>query len=81
MLPDRAPFDLIFFDGGVSKDGLQAVIAMLAPGGILIKDDLTPGRGIDGDPVRETLLRDDRLQGVEILTSPDAATIITARCG
>jgi SAM-dependent methyltransferase len=42
VLPERAPFDLIFFDGGISETGLQAAIELLAPGGILVKDDMTP---------------------------------------
>jgi predicted O-methyltransferase YrrM len=79
VLPNRGQFDLIFFDGGMSEAGLQAAIAMLAPGGILIKDDMTPGRAVEGDPVREALLRDDRLVGVEILTTPEAAAIVAVR--
>ena len=53
---------------------------MLAPGGVLIaKDDLTPGRPIGGDPVREALLRDERLASVEILTTPQTAAVIAVR--
>ena len=56
------------------------MIAMLAPGGVLIaKDDLTPGRPIGGDPVREALLRDERLASVEILTTPQTAAVIAVR--
>jgi predicted O-methyltransferase YrrM len=79
VLADREPFDLIFFDGGISERGLQTVISMLAPGGILLKDDLTPGRAIDGDWVREAVLRDDRLAGAEILTSLKTSAIIAVR--
>jgi predicted O-methyltransferase YrrM len=43
VLPERGPFDLIFFDGGTRADSLGLAIELLAPGGILIKDDLTPG--------------------------------------
>jgi hypothetical protein len=44
-----------------------------------VKDDLTPGRATEGDPVREALLRDDRLVSVELLTTPEAAAILAVR--
>ena len=44
-----------------------------------MKDDLTPGREIDGDPVREFLLRDPRLVATEILTSPSSAAIVALK--
>jgi predicted O-methyltransferase YrrM len=76
VLPPRAPFDLLFFDSG----GIDAsVIDLLAPGGILVKDDLTPGRATVGDPVRELLLRDPRLVAVELLTTPETAAIVAVR--
>lgn len=76
VLPQRAPFDLLFFDaGGID----ESVIDLLAPGGILVKDDLAPGRAIAGDPVRELLLRNPRLEAVELLTTPDAAAIVAVR--
>lgn len=53
------------------------MVSLLAPGGILVKDDLTPGMA--GDPVREALLGDDRLAGVEILTTPTMAAIVAVR--
>jgi predicted O-methyltransferase YrrM len=79
LLPDRAPFDLIFLDGGVTESGLLAAVDLLAPGGLLIKDDLTPGRPIEGDPIREVLLYDARLAGVEILASQESAVIVAVR--
>ncbi|HEY6018237.1 MAG TPA: hypothetical protein VIU16_15735, partial [Gaiellaceae bacterium] len=76
VLPQRAPFDLLFFDaGGID----ESVIDLLAPGGILVKDDMTPGRAIEGDRVRELLLRNPRLESVELLTTPDAAAIVAVR--
>ena len=79
VLPDRAPFDFIFFDGGLTEAGLDAAIDLLAPGGILVKDDMTPGRATAGDPVRERLLTDLRVIGVEVLTTPRTAAIIAVR--
>jgi predicted O-methyltransferase YrrM len=78
VLPQRGPFDLVFFDGG-QRSNLNDVIELLAPGGILVKDDLTPGRAIDGDPVREAFLRDERLAAAEILVRPDMAAIVACR--
>ena len=44
-----------------------------------MKDDLTPGRPVDGDSEREFLLRDPRLAGVELLTTPSTAAIVAVR--
>jgi predicted O-methyltransferase YrrM len=79
VLPQRGPFDLIFFDGGMTPGALSLAIGLLAPGGVLVKDDLTPGRSVDGDEVREALLRNDLLISAEIMTTPESAAIIAAR--
>jgi predicted O-methyltransferase YrrM len=79
VLPARAPFDLIFFDGGTRGETLELAISLLAPGGILIKDDLTPGRPVAGDPVREALLQDQRLVAVELMTTAATAAIVAVR--
>jgi predicted O-methyltransferase YrrM len=75
-LPQRAPFDAIFADGGV---GYDRVIDLLAPGGILVKDDLTPGDPVAGDPTREALLLDPRVEATEILVTPEMACIVAVR--
>lgn len=77
-LRGRGPFELIFVDGGRPFDW-EAILALAAPGGLLVKDDLTPGRPVDGDPVREFLLRDPRLAAVELLTTPATAAIVAVR--
>jgi predicted O-methyltransferase YrrM len=79
-LRGRGPFGLVFADGGRPYDW-DAIIGLLEPGGLLVKDDLTPGRPIEGDPVREALLRDARLAAVEILTSPETAAIVAVLRG
>jgi predicted O-methyltransferase YrrM len=80
LLPPRGPFDLVFADGGLREpDVWEAVLELVGRGGVIVKDDLTPGRPVDGDPVREFLLRDPRLAGAEILTTPDAAAIVATR--
>jgi predicted O-methyltransferase YrrM len=79
VLAARGPFDLIFFDGGTRAETLNLAIELLAPGGMLIKDDLTPGMPIEGDLVREAFLKDPRLVGVELVARADMAVIIATR--
>ena len=79
LLADRGPFDVIFLDAGNAAADAPQAIALLAIGGLLIKDDLTPGHPIEGDPVREALMNDPRLAAVEIQTTPDTAAIIAVR--
>jgi hypothetical protein len=55
------------------------VVDLLAPGGILVKDDLTPGRAVEGDATREALLRDARLEATEILVTAEMACIVAVR--
>jgi predicted O-methyltransferase YrrM len=76
VLPQRAPFDVVFADGGVAYD---RVIDLLAPGGILVKDDLTPGGAVAGDPAREALLGDPRVEATELLVTPAMACIVAVR--
>jgi predicted O-methyltransferase YrrM len=76
LLPPRGPFDLVFADGGVAYD---LVADLLAPGGIVVKDDLTPGRAIEGDATREALLLDERLVATELLVTPEMAAIVAVR--
>jgi predicted O-methyltransferase YrrM len=76
-LPQRGPFDLVFADGGV---GYDRVADLLAPGGILVKDDLTPDYpDKENDPTRRALLDDPRLEAVEILVREDMAAIVASR--
>ncbi len=77
LLRGRGPFGLVFADGG--RYDWEAILELTAAGGLIVKDDLTPGREIDGDPVREFLLRDPRLVATEILTSPSSAAIVALK--
>jgi predicted O-methyltransferase YrrM len=77
VLGGRGPFGLVFADGGAYD--WEAILALVAPGGLLVKDDLTPGRPVEGDPVREFLLRDARLAATELLTTPVTAAIVAVR--
>ena len=76
-LAGRGPFDLVFADGGTYD--WEAILELVKRGALLVKDDLTPGRPADGDPVREFLLRDPRLAAVEVLTTPAAAAIVAVK--
>jgi predicted O-methyltransferase YrrM len=76
-LPPRGPFELLFFDGGRLDEAPDAV-DLLAPGGLLVKDDLSPDW--EGpDPVRALLFGHPQLVAVEILTTPTTAAVIAAR--
>jgi predicted O-methyltransferase YrrM len=77
VLPARAPFDFLFFDAG-RFDESPDVVDLLAPGGLLLKDDLTPDWP-GPDPVREVLFGHPELVAVEILTTPRTAAVVAAR--
>ena len=82
QLDGRGPFDVVFVDGGlrpVSDEKWEAILALAKPGGLLVKDDMSPGCPVEGDEVREFLLRDPRLAAVEILATPEMAVIVAAR--
>jgi predicted O-methyltransferase YrrM len=82
LLRDRGPFGLVFADGGIRQHGpgaWETVIAITALGGLIVKDDMTPGRAVEGDEIREFLFRDSRLAATEILVSPETAVIVAAR--
>ena len=74
VLPQEAPFDLLFADGGRSKYD-EELLGLLAPGGTLFMDDLTPGSG-EPDPVRELWLGHPRLVAAELQISPREAVIV-----
>ncbi|HET7573215.1 MAG TPA: hypothetical protein VFJ77_11175 [Gaiellaceae bacterium] len=74
-LRGRGPFGLVFADGGRPLRW-EEILALLEPGGILVKDDLTPGRPVEGDDVREFLLRDPRLAAAEILATRETAVVV-----
>jgi predicted O-methyltransferase YrrM len=76
VLPAEAPFDLLFADGGGrAMKTNPSVLDLLAPGGTLVLDDLTPGRP-GPDPVRELWLDHPRLAAIELRLSPREAAIV-----
>jgi predicted O-methyltransferase YrrM len=81
-LRGRGPFGLVFVDGGlrpVTEERWEAILDLVEPGGLIVKDDMSPGRPVDGDEVREFLLRDPRLAAAEILATVEMAVIVAAR--
>ena len=80
LLPPRAPFELLFMDGGGWKLDLgQAarMLELLEPGGLAVVDDMTPGYG--PDPVRDFFFGNPELAAVEILTTPKTAALLVTR--
>ena len=81
LLPPQAPFDLVFFDAEKQarpqEDG-ELVLGLLAPGGIAVLDDMTPGRP-GPDPIREFWLGRTDLLATELLTAPENSTIVAVR--
>jgi predicted O-methyltransferase YrrM len=90
VLPSEAPFDLLFFDGGSWKRGdveaeSEAALELVAPGGLVVIDDLTPEslwpeewRGRP-DAVREFWLTNPRLRGAEVMTTLKTAAIVATK--
>ncbi|MFI9192089.1 O-methyltransferase [Streptomyces californicus] len=85
LLERHAPFDVFFCDGGGKRDDPQAVIDLLAPGGLLLLDDFTPSPEwpprFEGevDELRVFYLTHPDLDATEVLTSSAGSVVIGAR--
>ena len=76
-LPSHAAFDLVFLDSGDARTD-PAVADLVGPGGLVVKDDLTPGwKG--RDPVREFWTTQPGFVTAEVLTTPTSSMLIAAR--
>jgi len=85
-LHDKGPFSLLFLDSGTpSAVGVDSIVDLIEPGGIVVLDDFTPceswppifmGRV---DTLRESWLTDERFTAVEVMIAPDASAIIATR--
>jgi predicted O-methyltransferase YrrM len=78
VLPPLGPFELVFFDGGRFAEAPDA-IDLVAPEGLIVKDDLTPGRPSAEDPVRRLLFGHPELVAAEVLTTPSTAAVVAVR--
>jgi predicted O-methyltransferase YrrM len=78
VLPPLGPFELVFFDGGRFETAADAV-DLVRPAGLMVKDDLTPGRPTSEDPVRALLFEHPDLIAAEVLTTAATAAIVAVR--
>ena len=80
VLPEHAPFDLLFHDGSKRRPDLdgEETLALLAPRGLIVMDDLTPGR-TGPDPVREFWLGHRELAATEIRVSERESVLLAVR--
>jgi predicted O-methyltransferase YrrM len=80
VLPGRGPFELLFLDSGDWKEEpyRQQALDLVAPGGLLLKDDMTPDWP-GPDPVREWFFGHPELIATEILTTPATAAIVATK--
>jgi predicted O-methyltransferase YrrM len=80
VLPERGPFELLFLDSGDWKEEpyRQHALDLVVPGGLLLKDDMTPERP-GPDPVREWFFGHPNLIATEILTTPGTAAIVATK--
>jgi predicted O-methyltransferase YrrM len=82
------PFDLLFCDGGPDKADPDQILDLLAPGGLLVIDDLTPTEASsdqlraafpNGDPVRRAWSARGDVVATEVLVTPVEAVLLAAR--
>jgi predicted O-methyltransferase YrrM len=82
LLPPRGPFDLLFHDAGDFKrapyEHGELVVSLLAHGGLLVLDDMTPGWS-GQDPVREWAHGQQELRATEVLMTPETSVLVVAR--
>ena len=75
VLPEHAPFDLLFVDGGRAKDDPDAVLGLAAPGATVVMDDFSADW--EGpDPRRDRWLGHPRVTTVELGTGGDASCVV-----
>jgi predicted O-methyltransferase YrrM len=85
-LLDQGPFSLLFLDSGQPGEvGVDRIVDLVEPGGIVVLDDFTPselwppiayGRV---DTLREAWLTDERFTTVEVMVATDASVLIATK--
>jgi predicted O-methyltransferase YrrM len=80
VIPPEAPFDLVFLDAGKTRPDLdgEQVVALLAPRGLVVMDDLRLARPRI-DAVREFWLGHPRLAATELAVSDEESVILAVR--
>jgi len=80
VLGRHAPFDLLFHDGSKRQPELdgEETLRLVAPRGLIVMDDLTPGRP-GTDAVRDFWLNHPDVAAVELQVSPEEAVIVAVR--
>jgi predicted O-methyltransferase YrrM len=80
VLPEQAPFDLLFHDGSKRRPDLdgEETLGLVAPRGLVVLDDMTPGR-IGRDEVREFWLGHPELVSTELRVSDAEAVLLAVR--
>lgn len=84
-LQERAPYALLFCDGGGKRAGRDQAVELLAPGGMVVLDDFTPCQGwppvFEGarDELREWWLTHPALVATEVLVTPAMAVIVATK--
>jgi predicted O-methyltransferase YrrM len=86
VLREHGPFSLLFLDSGTpSEVGVDTIVALVEPGGIVVLDDFVPceqwppvtaGRV---DTLRESWLTDERFTAVEMMVAPDSSVVLATR--
>lgn len=79
QLLDEPPFDLLFADAADAKEHVDDVLAAVAPGGLVVLDDLVPHGDAGADPLRARWLHHPELVTAEVAVSPDEAVVVAAR--
>lgn len=78
-LLDEPPFDLLFADVSDARDHGEDVLRAVAPGGLVVLDDLAPHGDTDSEPVRAYWLSHPDVAVAEVAVSPAEAVMVAAR--
>lgn len=77
---DRGPFDMLFSDGGPKRapGDPEKLLGLLAPGGLVVLDDYTPGFAKD-NPGRDIWLDNPNYRALEVRLTLDASVILATK--
>lgn len=75
----RAPFDLLFSDGGPKRQpgDPEKLLPLLRPGAVVVLDDYTPG--VENDVARQIWFESAAYRAVEIPLTPESAVILATK--